>query len=144
VREFAGELRWDAPAGGADSDGGFALGQVRDRLMEFRACWLPMGVAVEDAVGFEVPGGDEEKEHDAGCPVEDLHGEGGGEGWVGFRRGLAKEQAADDADACRESEETEGVDDSVVQRGARVEDLEGSGHKECGVEKSIEGEQAEE
>jgi hypothetical protein len=36
VREFGGELLWDAPAGGADSDGGFASVQIRYRLVEFK------------------------------------------------------------------------------------------------------------
>lgn len=50
-REPVGILFGNAPAGGADSD----LPQSQYRLAG-TACCLPAGGAVEDAVGFEIPG----------------------------------------------------------------------------------------
>jgi hypothetical protein len=102
-----------------------------------------VGGAVEDAVGFEIPGEDEEKEHDAGRPVEELQREGGGEGRVRPGRCLAKEQGADKADSGGESEQEERVEDSVLEGRVGEHEFAAANGKECGVEQGAERQQAE-
>jgi hypothetical protein len=104
---------------------------------------LPTGGAVEDAVSFEIPGEDEEQEHYAGRPVEELQREGGGEGGMGLGLCFAKEQAADEADAGGESEEEERIEDSVLESVVREEEFAAADGEEGGVEQGAEGEEAE-
>ena len=91
-------------------------------------------------MSFEIPGEDEKQEHDAGRPVEELQGESGGEGAVRLRLGLAEEQAADDADAGREGEEEERVEDSVLESVVREHEFAAADDQEGGVEQGAEGE----
>jgi hypothetical protein len=112
--------------------------------------WLGCGegleadFAVEDGVGLEIPGEDEEDDHGGGGPTEETDGEGGGErgavrrgvpfGGVSSllarlrgRLGVAEEEAGGEGDAGGGKEKGERVQDAVFEGGGgdeegRVED----------------------
>jgi hypothetical protein len=61
--------------------------------------FLPMDGWAEDVMGLEEPGEKEEGKHDSSGPVEELQWECGGERRVRVWLGLAKDEAAEEADS---------------------------------------------
>jgi hypothetical protein len=99
----------------------------------------------KDVVGLEEPGEDEEDQHDADGPAEDLQREGGGEGGMRERLCFAEDQTGDEGDSGGESEEENRIDDAVADGLVGLqEELGVFEAKEDGVKDSEEGEQAEE
>jgi hypothetical protein len=66
---------------------------------------LPANGWAEDVVRLQERSEGEEDQDDGGGPVEELQGEGGGEGWVGIGFGFAEDEGPDKRDACREGQE---------------------------------------
>jgi len=75
-------------------------------------------VAIEDAMTFQVPGDEEEKEHGSGCPVKNAEGKGAGKAEVAaksLRFGFIKERSAYECNGSGESQPFERVRDSLLQ-----------------------------
>ena len=96
-----------------------------------------VNVPVEDAVGFEIPGEQEEDSYDARSPAENLNGEGlcnprGANACaVGFG---AKGEPADQGYCSRDKQHAERVENSLVEVRFRAE--------KCGVEDGEQGDHA--
>jgi hypothetical protein len=107
--------------------------------------WLPVFDWAEDVVGFEKPGEQEQDDHDAGGPGEDLEGERGGEGWMRFRLGFAEDDSAEEGDDGGEREEEERVEDPAGKDLGDLEDGLGvfDGEEESAKD-SVKAEHAEE
>lgn len=105
---------------------------------------LPVLDGSEDVVRLEEPGEEEEEEHDASGPVEELQGERGREGWARQRFRFAEDEAAEERDAGGEREKEQRVDDSVADGLVGLEEELGifEGEEES-MEDGVEGEQTE-
>ena len=89
-------------------------------------------VSVEDAVGFEIPGEQEEDGHDSGRPAKELHGEGFGDAQAEISSRCAsiarflessveKSQTAYEGDSGGDQEHSERVVEALPHVGFRAE-----------------------
>ena len=103
-----------------------------------------MDFGSEDVVGFEEAGENEEGEHDAGGPGEDLERERCGKGGVRFGFGFTEDDTAEEGDGGGEGDEEKRVENAVGEDLGWLEDGVGvfDGEEE-GAEDDVEREHAE-